>query len=112
MNKVVLGQAQGATPPNHFAMRTFSLFGKQDGDLGLSLSYYLPGGGVDMGPQPVEVIFYVLEGELCVQGEQEQHQLSQGEAIHISAGERKAVRNNKNVPAHVLVIANLTNLTT
>ena len=109
MKKASVCGSTGRTPPHHIDMKTFPLFEKSpDGDLALSVSYYLPGGGVEMGPQPVEVIFYVLDGCITIQTEDGDIPLEKGEAIHISAGEKKGVRNNGSAPASILVIANLT----
>ena len=103
-----LKDSQGRTPPRHFDMRTFPLVEKQadsEEQLALSVSYYLPGGGAEFGPQPVEVIFYVLDGELTIQTQQGELRLQAGEAMHISKGENKGIRNDSKATATLLVIA-------
>lgn len=102
-----LKDAQGRTPDNHFGMRTFSLFDKEPGsdeNLVMSLSNYLPDGGAEIGPQPIEIIYYVLDGEMTVVTEEGDITLSKGDAIHISKGERKGVKNKTKYPAAMLVI--------
>lgn len=107
MELVDLKQCQGHTPPHHFDMRTFPLVPKQAGmgDLALSISYYLPGGGAEFGPQPVEVIFYVLDGTIAVDSDTGTLTLEAGQAVHISKGENKGVRNPGSRTATMLVIA-------
>lgn len=103
-----LSEAAGKTPPGHFDMRTFSLF-QPDGanKLGISVSHYLPGGGAEYGPQPVEVVFYVLSGEITIKAEAGEYSLREGDSVRISKGEMKGVNNNSNNPATILVIANV-----
>ncbi len=108
MKLVSLQECQGRTPPHHFDMRTFPLVERQAGGeerLAVSLSYYLPGGGAEYGPQPVEVVFYLLDGELTIQKEDGELRLRAGEALHISAGEQKGIRNDTRATAALLVIA-------
>lgn len=107
MKLVDLKQCQGRTPPHHFDMRTFPLVEKKagGGELALSLSYYLPGGGADFGPQPVEVIFYVLDGTITIQKEDGELTVEAGQAVYIGRGENKGIRNQSNTTAKMLVIA-------
>lgn len=108
MNIVNVKDCRGRTPPNHFDMRTFPLVEKlpDSGEqLALSLSYYLPGGGAAFGPQPVEVIFYLLDGALTIQTDNGERSLAAGEAVHISKGENKGIENRSNATATLLVIA-------
>lgn len=107
MRKHDIADCQGRTPPHHFDMRTFPLVEKQagQGELALSLSHYLPGGGADFGPQPVEVIFYVLDGTITIESDGEPIEVAAGQAVHIHKGENKGVRNHTNATASMLVIA-------
>lgn len=105
-----LEDAAGKTPGGHFDMRTFSLIEKKPGsdeNLACSVSCYLPGGGAEFGTQPVEVMFYVLEGEMTIETDNGDITLPAGDMIHISKGENKGVKNNTNRPASMLVIANV-----
>lgn len=102
-----LENAKGKTPPNHFDMRTFSLFEKDfdsEDNLVMSISHYLPGGGAEIGLQPIEIIFYVLDGELTIITDSGDIALLKGEAIHISRGENKGIKNNTNYPATMLLV--------
>ena len=65
----------------------------------------LPGGGAEFGPQPVEVIFYVLDGVISVETDSGDITLEPGQAVHIHKGENKGVHNRTNAPASMLVIA-------
>lgn len=99
----------GVTPPNHFGMCAFPLIDKgsnSDERLGCSISYYLPGGGVGFDVQRAEMIYYVVDGEMTIETDDGDIALLKGEAIHISKGENKGVKNKSNYPACVLVIGN------
>ena len=67
--------------------------------------YILPGGGAEFGPQPVEVIFYVLDGVISIETDNGDITLEPGQAVHIHKGENKGVHNRTNAPASMLVIA-------
>lgn len=111
MKLVKLNECAGATPPHHSDMVSYALFGKQNGsNLGFSISYYLPGGGADMGPQPVEVVYYVLEGTITVKGETEEFVLQSQDVLHVDAGTMKSIRNTGKTPATLFVLANLEHL--
>lgn len=108
-----LKDAKGITPPKHYNMRTFGLHKKDPNsseNLGLSISYYLPGGGAEFGKVPLEIIYYVLSGEITIKTGKEDIVLCAGDSIHISAGEEREVANESNYPASMLVIANVTEI--
>lgn len=107
MKLVDLKQCQGHTPPHHFDMRTFPLVPKQagQGDLAMSLSYYLPGGGAEFGPQPVEVTFYVLDGTITVQSDGGTVTVEAAKPSIFQREKTKAFRNLSHTTATMLVIA-------
>lgn len=99
--------ASGITPPKHFGMTTFRLLADEpgtDNGLGMSISYYLPGGGAEKGTAPVEMIYFVLEGEIVVESEEQKYVLKKGDAIHMGIGDSRSVKNESEYPASILII--------
>lgn len=107
MKLVDLKQCQGHTPPHHFDMRTFPLVPKQagQGDLAMSLSYYLPGGGAEFGPQPGRGYLLCIGWDHHGPVGWRDVTVEAGQAVHISKGENKGVRNLSHTTATMLVIA-------
>ena len=69
------------------------------------LSYFLPGGGAEMDAGPLGKIYVVLEGEMTIElGTGETHVLAALDSCFIPGGEARAVRNDGNAIATMLVI--------
>lgn len=93
--------------PGHFDMRSLRLQGLEasGADFGwVGLSHFLPGGGAEMSAGAIGKIYVVLEGALTVAlagGEQVLHRL---DSCFIPAGEARAIRNDGNAVATMLVV--------
>jgi quercetin dioxygenase-like cupin family protein len=71
----------------------------------VGLSYFLPQGGAEMDTGPLEKIYVVLEGEVTVElGDGTRHVLNPMDSCHIPGGETRAIRNQGNAVATMLVI--------
>ena len=71
----------------------------------MGLSYFLPQGGAEYDASPTEKIYFVLEGEVTVvTSEKEKIVLKAWDSIHIAPNEGRAIRNETNQPASMLVI--------
>lgn len=69
------------------------------------LSHFLPGGGADMNASPLEKIYVVLEGEVTIElGDGTIETLGKFDSCYIPGGESRAVRNERNVVATMLVL--------
>jgi len=94
--------------PKHFDMRSLRM---QGFDLTASkfawvgLSYFLPQGGAEMDAGALEKIYVVLAGEVTVElGNGTTHVLKALDSCHIPGGEARAIRNDGNAVATMLVV--------
>ena len=94
--------------PKHFDMRSLRL---QGFDVSTSrfawvgVSHFLPQGGADLDAGPLEKIYVVLCGEVTVElAGGETHVLKALDSCHIPGGEARAIRNDSNAVATMLVV--------
>ncbi|HMN43804.1 MAG TPA: cupin domain-containing protein [Povalibacter sp.] len=103
-----LADARRYDAPRHFDMRSLRLqgFDASAADFAWTgLSYFLPGGGADMDVGALGKIYVVLEGEITVElGTGETHVLRALDSCFIPAGEGRAIRNEGNVVASMIVV--------
>lgn len=103
-----IADARRYDAPGHFEMRSLRLqgFDATGADFAWAgLSYFLPGGGAEMDVGLLSKIYVVLEGELTVElGSGEKHVLKPLDSCFIAAGEARAIRNEKNVIAAMIVV--------
>ena len=103
-----LGDAQRYDAPGHYDMRAMRLQGFDASDAKFAwtgLSHFLPGGGAEMDASPLEKIYVVLEGEVTVElGDGTVEKLGKMDSCYIPGGEARAVRNECNDVATMLVI--------
>lgn len=100
--------AQRYDAPKHFDMRSLRLQGFDASSSKFAwtgLSYFLPDGGAEMDASPLEKIYVVLEGEITIDLENgESHVLSRLDSCYIPGGEGRAIKNNGNSVACMLVV--------
>ena len=103
-----LADASAYIAPKHYDMRSLRLQGldASDADFGwVGLSYFLPGGGAEMDAGAIGKIYVVIDGEMTIElGSGENHVLRRLDSCFIPAGEARAVRNNTNSVATMLVV--------
>jgi len=94
--------------PRHFDMRGLRLQGFDASSSTFAwtgLSHFLPGGGAEMDASPLEKIYVVLEGAVTIElAGGESHVLSRLDSCFIPGGETRAIRNDGNAMASMLVI--------
>ena len=94
--------------PKHFDMRSLRLQGFDVTDSKVAwvgLSHFLPGGGAEMDAGPTEKIYVVLSGAVTVElGDGTVETLGPLDSCLIPAGEARAVRNEGNEVATMLVV--------
>ena len=94
--------------PNHFDMRSLRLQGVDVTAAKFAwvgVSHFLPAGGAEMDSGPLEKIYVVLDGEITVElGDGSVHVLRKLDSCHIPAGESRAIRNDGNLVASMLVV--------
>jgi quercetin dioxygenase-like cupin family protein len=101
-------EARRYDAPKHFDMRSLRL---QGFDVSASkfawvgLSHFLPQGGAEMDAGPLEKLYVVLSGEVTIElKDGTRHVLKTLDSCHIPAGEARAIRNDHNEMATMLVI--------
>ena len=103
-----LGDAKAYIAPKHYDMRSLRLqgFDASGADFAwMGLSYFLPGGGAEMDAGPLAKIYVVVEGEITIElGSGEMQVLGKLDSCFIPGGEARAVRNDGNVIAAMLVV--------
>jgi quercetin dioxygenase-like cupin family protein len=101
-------EARRYDAPKHFDMRSLRL---QGFDVSASkfawvgLSYFLPQGGAQMDAGPLEKIYVVIEGEVTLElADGSTEVLHALDSCHIPGGEARAIRNDGNAVATMLVV--------
>lgn len=94
--------------PKHYDMRGLRLQGFDASASTFAwtgLSHFLPGGGAEMDTSPLEKIYVVIEGSITIElADGETHLLSRLDSCFIPGGEARAIRNESNMVATMLVI--------
>lgn len=101
-------EARRYDAPKHFDMRAVRLQGFDASSAKFAwtgLSHFLPGGGAEMDASPLEKIYVVLAGEVTVElGDGSTEILAPMDSCFIPGGEARAVRNDGNAVATMLVV--------
>ena len=94
--------------PKHFDMRSLRLQGFEVSGskfAWVGLSHFLPQGGAEMDAGTLEKIYVVLSGKVTIELEDgSSHVLEPMDSCHIPAGEARAIRNDGNDVATMLVV--------
>ena len=93
--------------PKHYDMRSMRLQGFEEGgpeNFWTGLSHFLPGGGAEMDDSPVEKVYVVLAGTLTISTLAGEFELGYMDSCCIASSENRAVKNNGNAVASMLVI--------
>jgi len=110
MRKVSVKEGVPYQAPGHFEMKAIRLHSKEESNcesFTLGLSHFLPEGGTEFVKPPVELIYFILDGEMTVVSETETIVLGKYDSIHFDRFEGKSIVNNSNMPASMLVIAGM-----
>jgi quercetin dioxygenase-like cupin family protein len=103
-----IADARRYDAPKHFDMRALRLQGVDASSSKFAwtgLSHFLPGGGAEMDASPLEKIYVVLAGEVTVElGDGSIEILKPLDSCFIPGGEARAVRNDGNAVATMLVV--------
>ncbi|MCZ4342778.1 cupin domain-containing protein [Sphingomonadaceae bacterium G21617-S1] len=103
-----LADAKAYIAPKHHDTRALRLQGFEATGADFAwagLSYFLPGGGAEMDAGPLGKIYVVLEGAVTIElGSGEIQTLKKLDSCFIPGGEARAVRNDGNIVATMLVV--------
>jgi glyoxylate utilization-related uncharacterized protein len=112
MKKVELKDVKSYQAPKHFGMTALRLHGREETGsqaFWVGLSHFLPGGGAEFDASPAEKVYFVLEGEVTIKCQSgEIVTLGPWDSIFIGPDEGRAIVNETNRPASMLVIINYT----
>ena len=101
-------EAKPYVAPGHYDMRGLRLQGCDASAASFAwtgLSHFLPGGGAEMDASPLEKIYVVIAGEVTVElGDGTTTVLAKHDSCFLAGGEARAVRNEGNSVATMLVI--------
>ena len=101
-------EARRYDAPKHYDMRGLRLQGFEASAARFAwtgLSQFLPGGGAEMDTSALEKIYVVLDGEVTIElGDGTTHALHRFDSCFIPGGEARAIRNEGNLTAIMLVI--------
>jgi uncharacterized cupin superfamily protein len=106
MNLTRYENAAAYFPPNHDGMHCLRLQGHEAGPsdtIWLGLSHLLPGGGTTLDGSTVEKLYVVLAGEVTISTESGEYVLRKYDSGRLAAGEKRALKNNTNHPASILL---------
>jgi len=106
MHVTRIDKAPAYFPPEHHDMRCLRLQGHEAGPadiLWLGMSQLLPGGHTSLDASPLEKYYVVLEGEVTISNGVEEVVLRQWDSCRIEPGEKRALKNNANWPAVILL---------
>lgn len=103
-----LAEARRYDAPKHFDMRSLRLQGFDASDsrfAWVGLSHFLPQGGALMDISPLEKIYVVLAGRVTIElGDGTTHVLNPMDSCYIPGGEARAIRNDGNDVATMIVV--------
>ncbi|MBE5991609.1 MAG: cupin domain-containing protein [Paenibacillaceae bacterium] len=112
MIKRTLEELKSYNAPGHFQMTAMRIHGKEETGarkFWMGLSTFLPGGGAEYAYEdnPLEKVYYVLEGEMTVTDKTgTRYVIHQNESISFQPNEGRYLVNESNRPASMLVIIN------
>lgn len=107
MEVTALADARPYEAPRHHAMRALRLQGfdaTQTDGFWVGLSYFLPGGGAERDATPIEKVYVVVDGEVCVVTDEGEHVLGPLDSCRLAPGEARSVENRTNRTASMLVV--------
>ena len=93
--------------PGHYDCLTTRLHDPQDVNDGaciMGLTHFLPGGRTDFGNNPMESIYYIVEGEMTLKTDDGETVLKAGDSFHCGPGTNKCVTNTGTSSTKMLVV--------
>ena len=111
MKKIEIKDLKSYEAPGHFGMTTMRIQGKEESGatkFWMGLSHFLPGGGASWGYEdnPLEKMYFALEGEITVKSKTETVVLKKGDSLFLGPNEGRELINATNMPASMLVVIN------
>lgn len=106
MKLVKKGEGSPDQAPGHYGQAGITMLatGKDTQRVSFIISHFVPGGGVNKGAAPGELIYYGLTGSLRVKGKSDEFILEPGDTIYIPAGEEREFQAIGGDPTTILVV--------
>jgi glyoxylate utilization-related uncharacterized protein len=109
MKHVRIEDLEAYEAPGHFGMTAMRIQGKEETGatkFWMGLSHFLPGGGAEWAYEdnPLEKVYFVLEGEITVKSKTETFVLKKGDSLFLGPNEGRDLVNATNMPASMLVV--------
>jgi quercetin dioxygenase-like cupin family protein len=107
-----VGELKAYNAPGHFGMTAMRIHGKEETGaekFWIGASTFLPGGGAEWAYEdnPLEKVYYVLEGEMTVTDKSgNEYVIHKDESISFLPNEGRGLVNKSNLPARMLVVIN------
>lgn len=102
-----IAEAPAYEAPEHFDMACLRLQGREASEtdaMWVGMSHLLPGGHTTLKASPQEKIYVVIEGQVTIRNGTEEATLGPLDTVVISRGEPRALSNETNRPATVLLL--------
>lgn len=112
MQKRTFAELKAYEAPGHFGMTAMRIHGKEETGaekFWMGLSTFLPGGGAEYAYEdnPLEKVYFVLEGEITVSDKEgNEYVIHKNESISFKPFEGRYLVNKSNEPVQMLVIIN------
>lgn len=112
MKKRTLDELTIYDAPGHYGMTAMRIHGKEETGakkFWMGVSTFLPGGGAEWAYEdnPLEKVYYVLEGEMTVTDKDgTAYVVRKDETISFAPNEGRGLVNRSNRPARMLVVIN------
>ena len=100
-------KAPGYVAPEHFDMACLRLQGREASPteaMWVGMSHLLPGGYTSLKASPQEKIYVVIQGEVTIRTSDDEATLGPLDSVLIARGEERALENQTNKPATVLLL--------
>ena len=68
------------------------------------ITYFVPGGSSEFASNPLESIYYILEGEMTLKTDDVETVLHAGDSFHCCGGCKKSVKNTGTTVTQMLVV--------
>jgi len=109
MKKIELEQVSPYDAPGHFGMTAMRLSGKEETGatkFWMGMSHFLPGGGAGWAYEdnPLEKVYFVIDGEITVKSKDEEFVLKQYDTLFLGPNEGRELMNKTNKTASMLVV--------
>lgn len=75
----------------------------EGGKMIMGITYFVPGGYTDFANNPMESIYYILNGEMTLKTDEEETVLHAGDSFHCGGGVNKCVKNTGTEVCQMLV---------